>query len=825
MLNLKVFRSTAPGLPDILPWAALVANGVCLNKDGSVTAGWFYRGADMDSSPDSRLNWASDRVNAALSRLGGGWSLWVDAVRMPAPTYFRPEDSHFPDAISAMIEDERRQHFMASGQHFETEYALLVNYMPPIRTKGRLLDLIYSGEDEQEKSPALDILASFERTLSELEDALSSVLTLRRMADTVELDVTGKRQLRSELLNYLHFTLTGQEATLNVPASGCYLDALIGGVECFPGNTPLVGTSYVAVVAIMGFPAESVPGILAVLDVLQVPLRFTSRFIFTDQPEAKRQIISIERKWKQRLRGFWADVLKLPAPRVDQDALEMANEAGAALARTNSALVGTGYYTPLVVLTALSSDQAVDYARVVQRELMRLGFASRLETINAMEAWLGGLPGHTVPNVRRPLMHTDNLADLLPLTAVWTGRPTNPCPFYPVNSPALLQAATHGAAPFWLNIHINDVGHVLIFGPIGTGKSTLLATIIAQARRYPGMRIWAFDKGRSAMAITKGCGGQHYEIGDSRTLAFCPLSILETDMDAAWAEEWIASCFHLQFLELPTPAEREQIHHAISRMRASNGGRSLTNFVAEVQAERVRDAMNHYTLEGPLGRLLDAEADGLTDGPLMTFEIDELMGMGERQLIPVLLYLFRRFERSLHGQPSLLILDEAWIMLGHQVFREKIREWLKVLRKANCGVVMATQSISDATRSGILDVIVDSCPTKIFLPNSEASTRGTAEVPGPASYYLSMGLNETQLETISSATPKKHYYVLSPEGCRLIELQLGPKTLAFVGPGSKEQLARINELEARYGKDWPQVWLQETVGSTVTATERANVHA
>jgi type IV secretion system protein VirB4 len=87
-----------------------------------------------------------------------------------------------------------------------------------------------------------------------------------------------------------------------------------------------------------------------------------------------------------------------------------------------------------------------------------------------------------------------------------------------------------------------------------------------------------------------------------------------------------------------------------------------------------------------------------------------------------------------------------------------------------------------------------------------------------------MGLNETQLETISSATPKRHYYVVSPEGCRLIELQLGPKTLAFVGPGSKEQLARINELEARYGKDWPQVWLQETVGSTVKAAERANVY-
>ena len=68
------------------------------------------------------------------------------------------------------------------------------------------------------------------------------------------------------------------------------------------------------------------------------------------------------------------------------------------------------------------------------------------------------------------------------------------------------------------------------------------------------------------------------------------------------------------------------------------------------------------------------------------------MAMGERNLIPALLYLFRRFERSLKGQPAYLLLDEAWVMLGHPVFRAKIREWLKVLRKANCAVVLATQA-------------------------------------------------------------------------------------------------------------------------------------
>ena len=580
---MKQIRDTRPGLPDLLNWAFTPADGMVLNKDGSLLAGWFYEGLDLDASPDTRLNWVSERANDALARFGGGWAVWVEAVRMPAPTYFDRKQSHFPDPVSALIDDERRAHFTAAGRHYETEYVLLVHYTPPIRSKGWLLDLVYEGEEE-DQSPANAILQGFERTLMELEDALSGVIDMRRMRDFDAIDATGKLQRRSHLINYLNFVTTGQELSLNLPSSGFYLDTVLGGQEFFPGDTPLVGSSYVAVVAIMGFPAASVPGILSVLDVLPLPLRYSSRFIFIDPPEAKRQIVSLERKWKQRLRGFWADVLRMPAPRIDQDALDMTEEAGVALARTNSALVGTGYYTPVVVLMAPTPAEAIENARVVSREVMRLGFSTRIETINATEAWLGSLPGHTVPNVRRPPMHTDNLADLLPLTGVWTGRPTNPCPFYPAGSPALLQAATTGAAPFWLNLHSGDVAHTLIFGPIGAGKSVLLSTVMVQALRYPGMTIWAFDKGRSALATTKACRGRHYEVTTDGDLAFCPLSIIDADADATWAEEWIAVCFELQQARAPSPAERGTIHQAIERMRASGGGRSLTHFCAEVQS-------------------------------------------------------------------------------------------------------------------------------------------------------------------------------------------------------------------------------------------------
>lgn len=151
----------------------------------------------------------------------------------------------------------------------------------------------------------------------------------------------------------------------------------------------------------------------------------------------------------------------------------------------------------------------------------------------------------------------------------------------------------------------------------------------------------------------------------------------------------------------------------------------------------------------------------------------------------------------------MIVLDEAWVMLGHPVFRQKIREWLKVLRKLNCCVVMATQSLSDLSKSGIMDVLVENCPTKIFLPNPDAAAYEESK-----NLYRSMGLNERQLEIIFHARKKRDYYLVQGMHRRLYSLALGPLALAFTGVSDKESLTEIKALEARYGEDWPKHWLQ-----------------
>ena len=114
----------------------------------------------------------------------------------------------------------------------------------------------------------------------------------------------------------------------------------------------------------------------------------------------------------------------------------MVAEVEAAMAEAASNLVTYGYYSSNVILYGRDLQQVEYDAQAVRKELQRIGFSARIETINTTEAYLGSLPGHGVQNIRRPMIHTLNLVDMLPINAVWAGRTVNPCPFYPPESPS-----------------------------------------------------------------------------------------------------------------------------------------------------------------------------------------------------------------------------------------------------------------------------------------------------------------------------------------------------------------------------------------------------
>ncbi|MBO9127683.1 MULTISPECIES: conjugal transfer protein TrbE [unclassified Rhizobium] len=804
MVALCTFRSTGPSFADLVPYAGLVDNGILLLKDGSLMAGWYFAGPDSESATDFERNELSRQINAILSRLGTGWMIQVEAVRVLTTEYPSAERSYFPDTVTSLIDDERRRHFGQERGHFESRHALILTYRPPERRRSGLTRYIYSDTESRSAKYADTALDAFRRSIREIEQYLSNVLSVQRMQTREVPERDGARVARyDELFQFIRFAITGENHPVRLPEIPMYLDWL-ATAELEHGLTPRVEGRFLGVIAIDGLPAESWPGILNSLNLMPLTYRWSSRFIFLDAEEAKQRLERTRKKWQQKVRPFFDQLFQTQSRSIDQDAMAMVAETEDAIAEASSQLVAYGYFTPVIILFDESRSALQEKAEAVRRLIQAEGFGARIETLNATDAFLGSLPGNWYCNIREPLINTRNLADLVPLNSVWSGQPSAPCPFYPPDAPPLMQVAS-GSTPFRLNLHVDDVGHTLIFGPTGSGKSTLLALIAAQFCRYEKAQIFAFDKGNSMLPLTLGVGGDHYEIGgesgEGASLSFCPLSELSTDADRAWASEWIETLVSLQGVTV-APDHRNAISRQIGLM-ASAPGRSLSDFVSGVQMREIKDALHHYTVDGPMGQLLDAEEDGLTLGRFQCFEIEQLMNMGERNLVPVLTYLFRRIERRLDGSPSLIVLDEAWLMLGHPVFRDKIREWLKVLRKANCAVILATQSISDAERSGIIDVLKESCPTKICLPNGAARETGTRE------FYERIGFNERQIEIVANAISKREYYVTSPDGRRLFDMALGPVTLSFVGASGKADLARIRTLSSTHGQEWPGQWLIE----------------
>ena len=156
----------------------------------------------------------------------------------------------------------------------------------------------------------------------------------------------------------------------------------------------------------------------------------------------------------------------------------------------------------------------------LERIINGRGFVTIRETLNAVEAWLGSLPGNPYANVRQPIVHTLNLAHMMPVSAVWAGPEMN----RHLKAPPLMMAETRGRRRRSASIlHVGDVGHAFIVGPTGSGKSVLLSLLALQFRRFRGAQVVLFDRGRSARAAMLAMGGESVELGLEGTLSLQPL--------------------------------------------------------------------------------------------------------------------------------------------------------------------------------------------------------------------------------------------------------------------------------------------------------------
>ncbi len=788
MLDLRPYRQTTATLSDYLLWAGLIAPGVVLNKDGAFQRTLRFRGPDLDSATPAELMGASQRLNNALRRFGSGWCIHVEARRSPAPGY---PTSKFPDALSWLIDEERKAVFETTGTRFESRYFMTLAWLPPAERQGKLENALFEG-GEAPANKQVDYRLHLERFIQETDQLMALVETMTPYAEWLS---------DQDTLTYLHDCISDRPHRVAVPDTPFHIDALLPDAPLVGGLAPKLGARHLKIISVRSYVTETEPGLLDSLNRLPISYRWITRFLPLDREEARKEMEKARKRWFSKRKGLLTllreALFKEEAALLDNDASNQAADADVALQELGADAVGAGYTTLTITIAETDEDLASDAVRQVQQAADVLGFVTQVESVNAIEAWLGSLPGHAYADVRRPILLTPSLAHLLPTSAVWAGPERNAH----LDGPPLMLTATDGATPFRLDLHVGDVGHTMVVGPTGAGKSVLLATLTAQWLRYPNAQVYLFDKGRSARATILGLGGDFFDLGEENALGLQPLEGIDDAQERAWALDWV--CDVLTGAQVTVEPElKSELWRVLDILaQRPREDRTLTLFAALVQDAKVRAALLPFTQAGPFGRLLDLDHSTLGFGAVQAFEMDDLMRR-PKAVAAVLPVLFHMLERRFDGKPTLLVLDEAWLFLRDSAFAAQIQDWLKTLRKRNVAVVFASQELADVEASPIASTIIEACLTRIYLPNDRARE------PRSRAFYEALGLNSRQVELIANATPKRDYYLVSRDGARLFELGLGAAALAFVASSRPEDHTLIDRVLAdERGEGFAAAWL------------------
>jgi type IV secretion system protein VirB4 len=789
-MRLAEYRSKPALLADFLPWAALVAPAVLLNKDGSLQRSAQFRGPDLDSATPADLVATSARINSSLRRLGSGWAVFVEAQRIPAQDY---PASDFPDPVSALVDAERRAQFEEEQAHFESAYFLTLVWMPPADEASRAAGWLLENAPERGFNPRDLVSAFIDRTdrLLDLLDGFMPEVALLSDAET---------------LTYLHSTVSTRRQQVRVPEIPMHLDAVLADEPLVGGLIPRLGAAHLRTLTIIGFPSATWPGLLDALNAQGFAYRWCTRAICLDKTDAARVFTRIRRQWfakRKSVAAILKEVMTNEASTLlDNDAANKATDADEALQELGADMAGAAYVT--TTITVWDEDPRAADAKLKAAEKIVQGrdFTCIPETLNALEAWLGSLPGHLYANVRQPPISTLNLAHIIPISAVWAGPDRNDH----LDGPPLFHGETEGTTPFRFSTHVGDVGHTLIVGPTGAGKSVLLALMGLQFRRYASAQVFAFDFGGSIRCATVACGGDWENLGDALSeeepaVQLQPLARIEDAAERAWARDWLTGLLAREGVAVD-PSARDHLWSALTSLASAPvEERTLTGLSVLLQSTKLKRALAPFCLGGPFGRLLDAESEHLGSADVLAFETEGLIGSAAAPA--VLTYLFHRIEARLDGRPTMILIDEGWLALDDASFGGQLREWLKTLRKKNACVIFATQSLADIDNSSIAPAIVESCPTRIFLPNERAFE------PQIAGSYRRFGLNDRQIEIVAQSLPKRDYYCQSRRGNRLFSLGLGEVTLAFTAASSKTDQAAISELLATHGREgFAAAWLR-----------------
>lgn len=589
--------------------------------------------------------------------------------------------------------------------------------------------------------------------------------------------------------DYQPMTIPNMEISKYIPVNRMYF-----GSRAFEVRAPS-HKKFGAMVSIKEYAPHTAAGMFD--SFLQLPFEFiiTQSFAFMNR-QTNLGAMQIQQR-----RMLQAEDVAISQVAEISDALDMAM----------SGHVAFGYHHFTVMVLDENLPAVENSVSMAIAELVNLGINPVREKLVMEQCFWAQMPGNFEYIGRASKVNTLNLSGFASMHNYPIGKMEN-------NhwGDAVSVFDTTSGTPYYFNFHLRDVGHTTVIGPTGAGKTVLMNFLCCQAQKY-NCRMFMFDKDRGADIFVRAMAGKYTVIDPGEKCKFNPLLLPDTMENRNFLAEWLRVLVTTHD-EPFTADDMDKISEAIAvNYKLDRADRTLRNIAPVFGLEgpgTLAGRLRMWHSDGQYAGLFDNEEDVIdfSKGNIFGFEMGEVLA-DKTSLMPVLLYIFHRIHLSLDGTPTMIILDEAWALIDNKIFVQKIKDWLKTLRKLNGMVVFATQSVEDATQSDISATLIQQTSTHIFLPNPKATE----------DYKKSFMISDREFNLIKNTDMGSRYF-LCKHGKDVVVARIdlsGMEDVIHVLSARAETVAILDEIRAEVGDnpdDWLPIFRQRVTRSNVSAS-------
>jgi type IV secretion system protein VirB4 len=748
-----------------------------LTKSGDLGMVLQVEGVDYESLDHGEQKYAVKRLEAALKAFGPGFHVYQYLLKTNRPEI--PFASYADPVVEAAI-DQRRKLFEAKRDSlFQIEIFYVVLIEGARSKRGVAAALTRFAHDPAGAMNELGaqflgnrmkalLRSQIDADLARLEQRVGGFV--RQLADFVQitvLDQQGQFTFLRRLLNYDEWRIAGR------PQSTQFLDYQVVNSNVEAERDHLhVGDHVVRVLTMKEAIGETRPLVLDALLKISASFTVCTEWAPLTPAKARKEVTKRRRHFNISKTGFVSQMGNDPAKTNPRDVLvdeskqadiENLGDCLRALGDGRS----MGDFSLTIVLHG-DSRQKLDYLAGEFASVFTNADGNLfVETYNQLNAYFSIIPGNYALNLRRLYLLNSNYADLSFLFTILPGERHNSY----LNAEYLAVLETDNSTPYYLNLHNGEVAHTLILGMTGSGKSYLANFVLQNAQKY-APQTYIFDIGGSFRSLTTIFGGSYLNVGqDARDFTINPFSLAPTKENL----QFLFSLFRVlaegndQRYRLDFKEER-RLWDAIERVYVLElEQRTVSNFVNIIG--ELKERLHRWTQGGQYGFVFDNNDDTLSFSRFQTFNF---AGWGDAPdvLEPLLFYILHRASNEITdpqqlGTFKIFLLDEAWLFIKNETIRSYIVQAQKTWRKHHAAMVLATQSIKELEGSGMLQIVSESCPTKIFLANPEMDRD---------LYREAFHLNDTELELIAGLVPPAQMLIRKAQSSKKVHLNVDSVT-------------------------------------------------